>query len=289
MEVVAYLSENRFEGCTTEAMDLAASNGHVHVLQYLHTHRTESYTEKAFDQAAGNGHVGVMEWLVNTYHHDSIVKHSSRALDLAATNGRLDVLLWIHTHLIHHPTHPMTELKPTRTAFDQSAGNGYLDILKHLVATYDDLISITSVELAARNGHVVALQWLMDHYKDMFTPELAGFDYGTNSTSQAGSPIKPKYTHVMDTSISITANALSKRLKTTRNSNYASSPLTDAFSMAIRYGKVNTVLWLHERLGCIPTDEDLDWAARNGHLSMILYLLQKFSDYARPTIKALEW
>ena len=291
LDVVAYLSENRFEGCTTEAMDMAATNGHVQVLQYLRAHRPESCTEKAFDQAAGNGHLAVLDWLLQTYHTpQEPVKHSSRALDLAAANGKLDVLLWINKCLIHHPINPISDLKPTRAAFDQAAGNGHLNVLKYLLATYDNLISITSIELAARNGHVVVLQWLMDNYKDMFAPELAGFDYVGSTSSSMSSPVKPKYVHVMDTNISIAgANKSSKRLKTSRSSNYSSSPLAEAFSMAIRYGKVNTVLWLHKRLGCIPTDEDLDWAARNGHLTMMLYLLQNFSDYARPTIKALEW
>ena len=52
IEVVQWLHENRSEGCTTYAMDLAASNGHLEVVKWLHENRFEGCLTEAIDYAA---------------------------------------------------------------------------------------------------------------------------------------------------------------------------------------------------------------------------------------------
>uniref|UniRef100_A0A7S3Y0I1 Uncharacterized protein n=1 Tax=Heterosigma akashiwo TaxID=2829 RepID=A0A7S3Y0I1_HETAK len=54
---------NRSEGCTTDAMDGAAWNGHLSVVEWLHANRSEGCTTDAMDGAAWNGHLSVVEWL----------------------------------------------------------------------------------------------------------------------------------------------------------------------------------------------------------------------------------
>ena len=63
LDVVKWLHENRNEGCTTDAMDHAASNGYLDVVKSLHENRKEGCTEWAMNWAAENGHFGVVHWL----------------------------------------------------------------------------------------------------------------------------------------------------------------------------------------------------------------------------------
>ena len=63
LEVVKWLHDNREEGCTHNAMDLAAMNGNLHVVQWLHAIRGEGCTHWAMDWAAENGHFHVVKWL----------------------------------------------------------------------------------------------------------------------------------------------------------------------------------------------------------------------------------
>jgi hypothetical protein len=65
--VVQWLHDHRTEGCTTDAMDWAAINGHLHMVQWLHEHRTEGCTKKAMGWAAENGHQHMVEWLQQHY------------------------------------------------------------------------------------------------------------------------------------------------------------------------------------------------------------------------------
>ena len=63
--MVKWLHENRREGCTTEAIDLAASHGHLEVVKWLHNNRKEGCTAEAMNKAVAHGHLEVVEWLRN--------------------------------------------------------------------------------------------------------------------------------------------------------------------------------------------------------------------------------
>lgn len=57
------MHHNRAEGCTTAAMDNAASSGHMHVLHFLASTRSEGCTVYAMVLAAWHGHLDVLKWL----------------------------------------------------------------------------------------------------------------------------------------------------------------------------------------------------------------------------------
>lgn len=97
LDVVQWLHFNRLEGCTTEAMDLAAKGGHLHVLQWLHANRSEGCSFKAIEAAISNGHLQVAFWLRGHYpHHFPAMVGKSISSDKT-----LEVLLFLHVHYPH--------------------------------------------------------------------------------------------------------------------------------------------------------------------------------------------
>lgn len=62
-QVVTFLHENRGEGCTTAAVDNAASGGHLELLKFLCRNRVEGGTVYAMVLAAWHGHLEVVKWL----------------------------------------------------------------------------------------------------------------------------------------------------------------------------------------------------------------------------------
>ncbi|ETV95869.1 hypothetical protein H310_10908 [Aphanomyces invadans] len=78
--------------CTTKAMDWAAANGHLHVVQYLHGHRSEGCTVDAIDRAAQNGHLDVVRFLTTQRHEG----YTANAMVWAAVHGHVDVLMALH-------------------------------------------------------------------------------------------------------------------------------------------------------------------------------------------------
>eukprot|EP00952_Eustigmatos_sp_NYUAD-ZCMA_P009407 38868-Eustigmatos_ZCMA.PRE.1 len=60
IDVVQLPDKHRKEGCSTDAMDGAARNGHT--IKWLDKHRKEGCTEAANMNASDNGHSLVADW-----------------------------------------------------------------------------------------------------------------------------------------------------------------------------------------------------------------------------------
>ncbi|KAF1791337.1 Ankyrin repeat-containing domain [Phytophthora cactorum] len=75
-------------------MDLAASNGHLDVVQWLHLNRPRTCSSNAMDAAAANGYLDVVKWL----HVNRSEGCTKSAMDIAASNGHLDVIQWLYVN-----------------------------------------------------------------------------------------------------------------------------------------------------------------------------------------------
>lgn len=62
--VVKWLHEKRAEGCTTQAMDIATSEGHLGVVQRLHAYRTEGCTKLTSFSVSLRGNYAVARWMI---------------------------------------------------------------------------------------------------------------------------------------------------------------------------------------------------------------------------------
>ena len=58
------MHENRTEGCTESAVNFAAQNGHLNVVQFLLKNRAEGGTNAALDLACAAGKLDVVRYLV---------------------------------------------------------------------------------------------------------------------------------------------------------------------------------------------------------------------------------
>ena len=91
IELVEWISNN-IEKLTTDAMDIAASNGDLPIVKWLHYNRKEGCTTFAMDWAASYGHLDVVKWL----HHNRKEGCTCRAIDYAASNGHIEIVKWLH-------------------------------------------------------------------------------------------------------------------------------------------------------------------------------------------------
>ncbi|KAK1941013.1 putative ankyrin repeat protein [Phytophthora citrophthora] len=149
------------------AMDSAASNGHLSVLQYVHEvqlamkskKRKRDDTQgrtipecsiKAMDGAARNGHLPVVQWL----HNNRSEGCSVEAMNGAASNGHLEVVEWLFTNRSEGCT---------TFAMDSAAENGHLDVVKYLHSK-NIMGSKNVMNCAADSGHLELVKWL--HYNN---------------------------------------------------------------------------------------------------------------------------
>ncbi|KAI8924260.1 hypothetical protein BC831DRAFT_466468, partial [Entophlyctis helioformis] len=75
---------NRTEGCTTDAIDKAAENGHLHVVQWLLANRTEGFTAKAIINAKTDEIAAVLVKSLSGERRDSIFNSIARSGNQAA-------------------------------------------------------------------------------------------------------------------------------------------------------------------------------------------------------------
>ena len=91
LRVVEWLHDNRDEGCTTLAMDGAASNGHLDVVEFLHDNRYEGCTYYGYSRTAENGDLNMIK-LLNKYRSEENIK---KAMEMAASEGTTNIVEWL--------------------------------------------------------------------------------------------------------------------------------------------------------------------------------------------------
>ncbi|TYZ52211.1 hypothetical protein PybrP1_008279, partial [[Pythium] brassicae (nom. inval.)] len=139
--------------CTTRTMDLAAVNGHLTVVEWLHAHRREGCTTSAMDLAAANGHAEVVQWRHDLRSEGCTVD----AMGAAAREGRLEVVQWLHQH---RPEGCTTD------AMDASAAHGYLRVFQFLRAHRREACTVDAATQAAMRGHLDVLAFIFHHRRD---------------------------------------------------------------------------------------------------------------------------
>ena len=91
LEIVKYLTAIG-ASCSTSAMDWAARNGYLDIVQWLHFNRSEGCTTSAMDFAAEFGHIDIVQWL----HFNRSEGCSANALRSAALNGHINVVKYLY-------------------------------------------------------------------------------------------------------------------------------------------------------------------------------------------------
>jgi hypothetical protein len=148
---------------TTAAMDLAAKNGHLQVVQWLHGNRQEGCSKFAMEYAAVNGHLQVVQWL----HENRREGCTPYTFGKVAAKGNIEMLKWLHFNMggrcfLH--------------AMDWAAANGHLEVIQWLHDNRVERCTSVGMNLAASNGHFLVVQYLFEHYPQLgtaFTMEKA--------------------------------------------------------------------------------------------------------------------
>ncbi|OQR94495.1 hypothetical protein ACHHYP_20058 [Achlya hypogyna] len=148
---------------TAGAMDAAAANGHLAVVQWLMAHRPEDRSPHAMAAAAENNQLAVVAWL----HAQGLGSRAAMDgaagrghlamlltagdMDAAAEKGHLGVVQWLHAHRAEGCT---------TAAMDYAACGGHLDVVRWLAAERPEGCTSQALLYAAINGHLPVVQFL---------------------------------------------------------------------------------------------------------------------------------
>ncbi|EFA80869.1 hypothetical protein PPL_06458 [Heterostelium album PN500] len=168
LDAVKYLSENRKEECTTEAMDisakgctkkamqLACENGHLQVAEFLHKYRFEG-----LDRFASiNNSIGGFLKIVQFVQSNNRTIHYKNTFDNVAKKGHLDILKFLHYQ---------RKEECSTNAIDWSAAKGHFSVVEFLLNNRTEGFTEDALIQSARNGHLSIFEFLYKHRKSSFS------------------------------------------------------------------------------------------------------------------------
>ncbi|GMF12523.1 unnamed protein product [Phytophthora lilii] len=161
-------------GCSRHtAMDRAASNGHLNVLEFLHSiemsmqSRGESggptCSEWALTSACAMDHFEVAKWIYSKY---PCFRFPPSTTSMVARNGNLEILQWLH----HQPN-----IEWSTDTMDSAAENGHLAVVRWLHKNRTEGCTTNAMNYAARDGHFAVVKWLHIHRTEGCTTDAMDF------------------------------------------------------------------------------------------------------------------
>ncbi|KAF0698107.1 Aste57867_11258 [Aphanomyces stellatus] len=146
--VHATSDDSPFRG-TTLAMDLAAQNGHLEMVQLLHRQPGAACSTEAMTGAIANGHMEVVAWLAT---HRTEGYCATDALDQMGQRECYDGLAWLLEH--------DDKIQASTWVAHEVARLGRLDLLQLIHAKQGFYYWDRVLRYAARNGHWQMVQWI---------------------------------------------------------------------------------------------------------------------------------
>ncbi|EGG22203.1 hypothetical protein DFA_04321 [Cavenderia fasciculata] len=296
LEIVKFFHDNRTEGCSENAMNVAALKGKLDIVKFLHFNRSEGCTTDAIDSASMKGHIEIVKFLQEHRSEGA----STWAVDWASMSGHIDVIKYLYEHSIQGETPMMW-----------ASQNGSLDLLKYLYENQpsksdtnvddddddgdddddDDDIEIDREVIS--NGNIEMVTYLVETVKAKCTKDglLAALEYdkldifyylydrflSADSTIWTINNIineAARYGHI-------------EIIKFLHFNKTSESATTDAMDYAARFGHIEIVKFLQEHRSEGATMWAMDYAAENGDIEMVKFLHEHRSEGA--TTNAMDW
>ncbi|KAJ8329748.1 hypothetical protein O5D80_001948 [Batrachochytrium dendrobatidis] len=159
LNMLQYVVHHRIgHSLTHAAMDGAAANGHINVVEWIHVQSETGCIESlsmaaascnAMDDAAANGHLDIVKFL----HYNRVEGCTVRAMDKSAAQGQLDIVMFLHAYRKEGCTH---------LAFDGAASNGHLEVVIFLHNHRSEACTTKAMDSASMNGHLSVMMFLHD-------------------------------------------------------------------------------------------------------------------------------
>ena len=165
---------------TSYHMDIAAEYGHVNVLEWtievllnkgLKYGIDICYSTRAVNKAAANGHIKVLNWFyMQNVKYGLKFKYDAYAIDNAAANGHIKVLDWFYEHsLVDYKYTIKADLtrikfKYSHFAVDDASKNGHIDILNWFLNHFQNNLKYgtDAIDGASFNTHIDVLDWWLN-------------------------------------------------------------------------------------------------------------------------------
>lgn len=297
LDMIQFLTA-RFPGCyVTFAVDEAARNGHLEILQWLHHHHdnvkwgageltiamrcnhfevaqwiynnvpgaADYFWDVEKVAAAESGDLRMLKWALSRSRADPLLSLTEYAVQ--SVHGNLEIIKWLVENGYHdQPPSVNVEL-------DGAAERGQLDVIQYLTAREIGYCSPRSIERAGVNGHFETVKWILQNRTD--GRRGASFnEIAAHGRVEIVRWIAQFYPDGFD-EIAMVQAARNGHLDVIicLDDVFGSSMCTlEAMNAAAGSGHLEIVKWLHTNRNDGCTTTAMDEAAANGHLETVKWL-----------------
>ncbi|GMF28986.1 unnamed protein product [Phytophthora fragariaefolia] len=270
MHLLEWMYTNDFGRLTSHALETAAFNGHLNILEWLvEGPASVELSPLVFSEAARGGHLTVVKWL---YAHNC--PSSTTAMDAAAENGYLDVVQWLYSN--------RKELCTSR-ALDRAARKGQLSVIKWLHSTDEKFYCPAAINRAAEFGHLEVVQWLHANRTEGCSTEAL------DCACHQGHLLVAKWLRANRSEgcgkWAMDLAAASGHLDVVKwlHEELHQSCTPWAMDSAARQGYLDVVKYLHANCDVGCTAEAMSAAAANGHFDVVRWLRRNRTEGCSPT------
>ena len=286
VEVVMWLKQNGGV-FAKEVVDVAAENGHLHMVQYLHEHKLGECSIGAIEMAAHNGHQHIVKWIVMNQprklwgramigalagvnmkiarwlHENVYTVWAGRLVDVAAQFLDCDDVAWTLQHFPH---------TATTNAMDNAARANRDDVFLFLHYNGGVECTTSAMDFFAANGNLRMVQWLHTNRVEGCTSKAM------DVAAEEGHLEMIKWLHANRqegcTTRAIDRAAGNGHLEVVSwlHENRQEGCTTEAMDFAAQFRHLSVLKWLHKHRteGC--TEAALDYAASEGFLDVLIFL-----------------
>jgi len=298
LDMIQFLTA-RFPGCyVTFAVDEAARNGHLEILQWLRHHHdnvkwgaeelpiamrcnqfevaqwifnnipgaADYFGDVEKIAAAESGNLRMLEWALSRSRTDPLLSLTEYAVQ--SSHGTFEIIKWLVDNGYHYPPpSPQVDL-------DGAAERGQLDVIQYLSAHAIGYCSPRSVERASVNGHFETVKWIMQNRTD--GRRNASFnEIAAHGRVDIVRWIAQFYPEGFDEIAMIQAARNGHLdviicLDEVLGENIMCTP--EAMNVAAGNGHLEIVKWLHTNRNDGCTTTAMNEAAANGHLETVKWL-----------------
>ncbi|KAF0720838.1 Aste57867_33 [Aphanomyces stellatus] len=168
LAMVQYFHEKPNSKCTTDAMDGAATNGHLEVVQFLHEQRLEGCTTDAMDEAATYGHDAVVQFLLAKRKEGG----SATAVNVYVTKGDLAMVQLL-----------AAASKCAARSVTVAANHGHLEMVKYFVGEKEVPFAAPAIEAAVKHGHLDVIDYLRSRRPEMCVAKFMQMAHTANQAA----------------------------------------------------------------------------------------------------------
>jgi hypothetical protein len=218
--------------------------------------------------ATRNGHLKTVQWILNI--DESLA--DAECIDLATEGGHVELLNWF--------THYGIPVYPSNASRQKAASGGHLDVIELVAPLLDDAAHREILHAALIAGHLHIVKWLCEELGVWPAPDdyMAVAELGHFTLFKWLVEKNPAKLDEFGSIDNLLASGRMDSLGVIVDQGYGYSITNGISNVVAKNGHFPALQWLKSRHEEIPTQDGLDGAIENGHLTAAHWIFTQKSD-----------